>query len=108
MFIKDTVIREIKEMTKRIDKAKTTQVEKCDPTFQQRMAQGAVNFIESYNTFIAKFWGITSKHRISVGSMSLILRNTLLSKEERKRFRDEYKDPKVKVSFEEVLKFLAH
>ena len=43
---------------------------------------------------------------MSVGSMGMILRNTMLSKEERTRFRD--KDCEAKVSFEEVLKFLVH
>ena len=108
VFIKDTVLREIKGMMTQIDKAKTTQVARFNPTFHQRMAQGAVNFIESDNRVVAKFWGITSKHQISVGSMRLILRNTMLSEEEWKRFREKYKDPKAKVSFEEVLKFLAH
>ena len=45
---------------------------------------------------------------MSVSSMNLILRTTRLSKEELERFRENYRDPKAKVSFEEVLKFLAH
>ena len=108
-FIKDTVLREIKEMMEQIDDtiANTTQVARFDPKFIRKMNFGGVNIIESNNTLVAKFWGITSKRQISVGSMRVILRNTLLSKEERKHFRDEYKDPKEKVSFEEVLWFLA-
>ena len=73
------------------------------PKFQQKMAQGAVNIDES------KFWGMTSlKREMSVSSMNLILRNTRLSKEELERFRENYRDPKAKVSFEEVIQFLAH
>ena len=102
LFINDTVLREIKEMMTEIDKkAKDTHAAIRDPTFRQNMALGPINY-----TLVAKFWGITPRHRTSVGSMGLILRNTMLSEEEWKRFREEYKDPKTKVSFEEVLHFI--
>ena len=102
-FIKDTVLREIKEMITEIDAEANTRVATRNPKFQQKMAQGAVNIDES------KFWGMTSlKREMSVSSMNLILRTTRLSKEELERFRENYRDPKAKVSFEEVLKFLAH
>ena len=102
LFINDTVIREIKEMMTEIDKkAKDTHAGIRDPTFRQNMALGAINY-----TLVANFWGVTPRHRTSVGSMSLILRNTMLSEEDWKRFRVEYKDPKAKVSFEEIFQFL--
>ena len=103
VFIKDTVLREIKEMMTEIDEnAKTTQEATRNLTFQQKMAQGGVNIDET------KFWGMKAKRQMSVGSMSLILRNTMLSRVELDSFREEYEDPKAKVSFEEVLQFLAH
>ena len=101
VFINDTVLREIKEMMTEIDKkAKDTHAATRNLTFQQKMARGAVNINEK------KFWGIRAKHQMSVGSMGLILRNTMLSKEELERFREKYKVPSAKVSFEEVLQFL--
>eukprot|EP00800_Vazella_pourtalesii_P013989 TRINITY_DN3447_c0_g1_i2.p1 TRINITY_DN3447_c0_g1~~TRINITY_DN3447_c0_g1_i2.p1 ORF type:complete len:524 (-),score=79.35 TRINITY_DN3447_c0_g1_i2:74-1645(-) len=109
VFIQGTVIKELKEMIKHIPaKSKDTRVEKCDLTFKQKMAQGAINFtVDSENKILAKFWGMPLKSRVSVRLMRLLLRNTLLSKEEIKRFHDQYKDPNAKVSFEEVLRFLA-
>ena len=101
VFINDTILSEIKEMITEIDEEASIRVSTRNPTFQQKMAQGAVNIHET------KFWGMTSKREMSVGSMRMILRNTLLSKEELERFREEYRDPEAKVSFEEVLQFLT-
>ena len=101
VFVKDTVLREVKEMMTEIDDKEDTRVPISNLTFQQKMAQGGVNID-------AKFWGMRAKRQMSVGSMSLILRNTMLSKYEMDRFREKYRDPKEKVSFEVVFSFLAH
>ena len=105
VFINGTVLREFKEMMKQVPDTEMRTLRISDPTFQQRMAQGAIHYTESNNTFVTKFWGITSKCKISVSSMRQILRNTLLTRE-LARFNDQYRDPKAKVSFDEVLHFL--
>ena len=107
-FINYTVLREVKGMMTEIDDRTNTRVAIRNPTFQQKMDFGAITIIVSKNMLGAKFWGIRAKHRMSVSSMRMILRNTMLSKEELDRFREEYEDPEAKVSFEEVLQFLAH
>ena len=110
VFINDTVLREIKEkmMTQSDDKANTSQVARFDRKFIGKIAQGAVHISESDNKVVVKLWGMTIKREMSVGAMRMILRFTMLSKEELERFRDEYKDPNAKVSFDEVLQFLAY
>ena len=108
VFINGTVLREFKEMMNQIPDTETSTIAISDPTFQQRMTQGAIHIVESNNTFVTKFWGITSKCRMSVSSMRQILRNTWLTKEELARFDNKYKDPKAKVSFDEVLHFLGN
>ena len=107
LFINDTVLREVKEMITEIDDRASTRVATLNPTFRQKMDLGAIDINVSNNTLVAKFWGIRVKHRMSVGSMRMILRNTMLNKEELDRFREEYKDPEAKVSFEEVLQFYS-
>ena len=101
VFIKDTVLREIKEMMTQIDENAKTQEATRNLTLKQKLAQGGVNIDET------KFWGIRAKRQMSVGSMRLILRNTMLSREELDRFREEYRDPTAKVSFEEVFQFYS-
>ena len=103
VFINNTVLREVKEMMTEIDDKVYTRVAIRSSSFRQNTAWGAINY-----TFVANFWGIIPRHRISVGSMRLILRSTMLREEDWKRFREEYKDPKAKVSFEEVFQFLTH
>ena len=107
VFINGTVLREFKEMMKQVPDTETSTIGIRDPTFQQRMARGAIHFTESNNIFVTKFWGITSKCQMSVSSMRQILRNTLLNKDELARFDNKYKDSEAKVSFDEVLHFLA-
>ena len=108
VFINGTVLKELKEMMKQVPDTETSVIAIRDPTFQQRLARGAIHFTESNNTFVTKFWGIKSKCKISVSSMRQILRITLLTKDEFARFDNQYKDSEAKVSFDEVLHFLAH
>ena len=103
VFIKDTILSEVKEMMTKIDEnAETTQETIHNQTFKQKMAQGGVNIDDK------KFWGMRAERQMSVGSMSLILRNTMLSKTDLERFREKYDNPTAKVSFEEVFQFLTH
>ena len=108
VFINDTVLKELKEMMKQVPGTETSTIGIRNPTFKQKMARGAIDFVESNNRLVTKFWCITSKCQMSVSSMKQILRNTLLNREELARFDNKYKDPKAKVSFDEVLRFLAH
>ena len=78
VFIQGTVIKELKEMIKHIPaKSKDTRVAMYDLTFEQKMAQGAINFtVDSENKILAKFWGMSLKSQVSVRFMRLVLRNT--------------------------------
>ena len=107
VFINGTVLKEFKEIMKQVPDTEMRTIAIGDLNFQQRLARGAIHFVESNNTFVTKFLGITSKCKMPVGSMKQILRNTWLTKDELARFSNQYKDPKAKVSFDEVLHFLA-
>ena len=110
VFIQDTVIKELDKIRKDADryKGENTQITQYGGAFHDKMAKGAINFIKSDNIIIMKFGGIFIRHKISIRSMRMILRNTMLSNDEMKRFKERYKDPKAKVTIGEILEFLAN
>ncbi|KAI6660804.1 hypothetical protein LOD99_10201 [Oopsacas minuta] len=104
-FIQNTVIKELKDQIQQIDKGSNTTISKFNPEFHKKMAK--VFYVQSDNSMNLKVGGILFKHKISIRSMRLLLRSTLLSTKEMNRFKEKYNNPDERVSIEEILKFLA-
>ena len=108
-FIQNTVIKEIREKMKETKdlQGAPTEAKVFTQEFHNLMARGGLVIMESRNSVFVKLGGIPFKHKISVRSIRLILKNTLLSEEQIRRFKEQYPDAQAKVSIDEVLHFLA-
>ena len=108
-FIQNTVINEIREKMKETKdlQGAPTEAKVFTQEFHNLMARGGLVIMESGNSVFVKLGGIPFKHKISVRSIRLILKNTLLSEEQIRRFKEQYPDAQAKVSIDEVLHFLA-
>ena len=109
VFIKDTVIRELKANVEQVRKyeGKST-ITLFNQEFRDKLVKGGIHIIGSRGSIVMKLGSVPLRSKISVSSMRLILRGTLLSKRDIQRFSDKYTDPHEKVSIKEVLCFLAN
>ena len=108
VFIQDTVIRELKAS---IEKARSyegnTDVVLFNPEFCEKLAKGAIRILGPSDSIVMKLGSTPLENKISVSSMRMILRGTMLSEQDIQRFSVKYRNPHEKVSIKEVLYFLA-
>ena len=111
VFIKDTVVRELRANMEKAKKYEgNSTITLFNQEFRDKLAKGAIqnDTIGSRDSIVMKLGSVPLGSKISVSSMRLILRGTLLSKRDIQRFSDKYTDPHEKVSIKEVLCFLAN
>ena len=110
VFIENIVLRNLRKIIEGVERYTNEDTERSqnDSGFQRKIAKSGINFIQSDDEIMLKFGDIPVRNEISILSMRIILRNSILTKEEIERFREHYKNPNAKVSIREVLDFLTN
>ena len=101
----------IRELKASIEKARSyegnTDVVLFNPEFCEKLAKGAIRILGPSDSIVMKLGSTPLENKISVSSMRMILRGTMLSEQDIQRFSVKYRNPHEKVSIKEVLYFLA-
>ena len=107
VFIHDSVLKELRLITKAMDKSRgEARLQDYSALLQRRTEDCDIYFIESENSnVVLKFGELSLSGNISISSLRIALLNTNLTEEEMKRFRERYQDPKARVSILEILEF---